>query len=1110
MPINLKILQNSLVVILSYLIISCNKNANEATLFNLLPSSQTKVDFQNSLTEGPNTNILMYEYFYNGGGVATADFNGDGLEDLYFTSNMADNKMYLNKGKMIFEDITEPSGAGGRPGPWKTGVSTVDINADGKMDLYICYSGAMPLEKRMNQFFINQGNNAEGRPLFKDMAPEMGLNTPAFSNQAYFLDYDQDNDLDMLLLNHNPKALPVLNESQTIELIKKDEQFIGVRLFKNNGNHFDDITVGSGISSSSLSYGLGLGISDFNNDGWPDFYVSNDYQVPDYLYINNKNGTFTDQRSTSLGHNSQFSMGNDAADINNDGLIDIFTLDMLPEGNHRQKLLIAPDNYAKFDLNVRSGFGNQYMRNMLQLNNGIGSGSTPRFSEIGQLAGISNTDWSWSALFADYDADGKKDLFITNGYTRDYTNLDFIKFMNGFVKEKGRLLREDVQQIIEKMPASNVSNYIFSNTNGLTFENKTKNWGMELASNSNGAAYADLDNDGDLDIVVNNVNMEAFIYENQANSKPNHNYLKIITKGKAGNINGIGSKITLYDKGQMQVLEQNPYRGYLSTVSNSLVFGLGNSNEIDSLKVEWPGGKVQLLTKIKANNILTLDEQDAKSFVNIKNKVNTIFSETNSPLNFMHEVNKSNDFSRQPLLISQLSHLGPILKSGDMNNDKLDDLVIGGGIGQGNKVFLQQGNGAFSELKAKAINAVNTSSIADIAIFDVNSDGYNDIYLAHGGYDQLTENDSKMQDQLFLNNGKGDFMISIKSLPKMQSAKSTVEVLDINKDGFLDLFVGAACTPGKYPQPAVNYLLVNNGKGEFINKIDQLAPALKSIGIVKDAKWADLNGKKQNVLIVVGEMTPIMFFENNNGKLQLNSDKYIAENANGFWNTIELADLNNDHVLDIILGNIGTNTQLKATKVEPIEQFYGDFDKNGTLDPILCTYIQGKSYPYITRDEFFMQFAGFKAKFNSFESYADANLETIFDKGEIKNGKRLFADKLETTLLISGKKGKYEYANLPIEAQFSCINNVLLFDYNHDLKTDILLAGNNNYSKIRLGKQDANYGILLRGDGNGGFQYIPQTKSGFIIKGTVNSAAIFGKNIYFGINEKPIVTYKFD
>ena len=624
---------------------------NEPPLFTSLSPDKTHIDFQNIINEGLNTNVLMYEYFYNGGGVAVGDINNDGLDDIYFTSNMQSNHLYLNKGNMVFEDITIPAGVAGRTGPWKTGVTMADVNGDGLLDIYVCYSGNLPPEKRAHQLFINRGNNT-----FIDKAVEYGLNSFANSTQAVFFDYDNDGDLDMFLLNHNPKSLPVLDEASTAEILKKDDSYSGSRLFrqdkgKNGAPYFTDVTQQAGLQSSALSYGLGAAMADYNGDGWTDMYISNDYTIPDVLYINDQHGGFINQSVSAIGHTSHFSMGSDAADVNNDGLTDIYTLDMIPEDNRRQKLLMAPDNYEKFDFNLKVGFGYQYMRNMLQLNQGNSyeqknagnlqlkaQGSKPFFSEVGQLAGISNTDWSWSALFADFDNDGWKDLYVTNGYLRDYTNLDFLKYMGDYQSAHGKIQRQDVLDIVQKMPSSNMNNYLFKN-NGLVgwsvsqLVNSSKTsdhitnppthqptkpftnvgWGTTQLSNSNGAAYADLDNDGDLDLVVNNINQPAFIYRNDAESKLKNHYLKVKLQGDGMNRFGIGTKVSIYSAGQLQYLEQMPTRGYQSSVSPVLHFGLGDKNIIDSLIITWHTGKQEILKNIAGDKLLVLEEKNAKS-----------------------------------------------------------------------------------------------------------------------------------------------------------------------------------------------------------------------------------------------------------------------------------------------------------------------------------------------------------------------------------------------------------------------------------------------------------------------------------------------------------------
>lgn len=1044
-------------------------------LFKLLNAKETNIKFSNDINETEALNVLSYEYFYNGGGVAAGDINNDGLPDLFFTANMQPNKLYLNLGHMKFKDITRDASPDlqGRPGSWKTGVTMADVNGDGLLDIYICYSGKTGDDGRRNQLFINLGNNK-----FKDEAKEYGLDDPGYSTQAVFFDYDNDGDLDMFLLNHNVKKL---DNMELARYKNQTDDLASNKLFRNDNGHFTDVSKTAGIVQNPLTFGLGVAIADINKDGWQDIYVTNDYNEPDYIYINNHDGTFAEKSKAMLRHMSHFSMGVDIADFNNDGLPDILTLDMLPEDNHRQKSLQLEENYESFALMETQGLYKQYMRNMLQLNNGDNT-----FSEIAQLAGISNTDWSWSPLIADFDNDGYKDIFISNGYLRDYTNKDFLRYWGDY-KIKKAMAAEPfrLMDLIMAMPSTKLPNYIFKNNRDLTFSNKQVDWGLNEATVSSGAVYVDLDNDGDLDLVVNNINQQASVYQNTSRESGNTSYLAIKLKGIATNTDAIGAKVYVYSPGNLQYQEVNRNRGYLSAVSTTLNFGLGKQTSVDSVRIIWPDQSVQVLTNVKADQLLVIAEQPDKrhedSSVAPKK---TIFMPASPIIDFKPEEITINDFKRQLLMLFMYSKTAPVIAKADLNSDGLEDLYISGDKDSPGKIYLQEAGGKYRAVKLLRGGTENIGTIAAATFFDANGDGRPDLYLAKGGYSLYEPNTADLQDELYLNEGDNRFVLSLNTLPVLNAnSKSCVQACDFDGDGDLDLFVGGRVIPGQYPVAPQSYLLVNDGKGKF--KAADFSFA--KIGMVTDAQWIDLNSDGRKDLVLCGEFMPITVLINTPEGFKDKTSDYFDPLQSGFWFKLAFADVNGDGKPDLIAGNLGTNSQIHATAAEPAEMYYADFDNNGSIDPFFNFYIQGKSYPFVSRDELNDQIYPMRRRFSSYKMYADATINEIFDASELAKAKKLNINNVKTTLFINNN-GKFTSEPLPVEAQFAPITQILTGDFNHDGFADVLLLGNHSDNRLKVGSIDANYGCLLTGNGKGTFTYITQPESGLSVTGDVKSA----------------------
>lgn len=1030
-------------------------------LFSTIPGDYSGLTFNNKLTEDPK-NILNYDYYFNGGGVSIGDINNDGLQDIFLTGNEVSNRLYLNKGDLQFEDITEKAGL--ISNTWSTGASMADINGDGLLDIYVCNSGPDKNGKN-NLFYLNKGNLK-----FEELAAEYGIQDEGRqSTQSAFFDYDLDGDLDLFVMNHS-----ILFDVPFNELTKKLRKPGELRkssnsLYRNENNGtFTDVTNNAGLLN--YGYGLGLVISDINSDGYADIYISNDFDIPDFMYINQKNGTFKDQIKWKTKHVSWNGMGCDIADINNDGNLDIAVVDMTPDDHVRSKILMKSmdTDYAKFMIE-KLRRQHQYMFNSLQIGNGAGI-----FSDIAQMAGVAKTDWSWSALLSDLDNDGYKDYFVTNGYRKYSTDNDFKQYKNKFKEGELQMSAEEFNALYSEVPELKLPNALFHNKGDLTFENIALESGLEQATFSNGSSIADLDNDGDLDIVINNIDDEMLLYRNNSTDLNQNHFLQIGFEKTA-----FQAKVKLYyDSGKIQVQENSPVRGYQSSLPEVLHFGLGDTKKVDSIDILWPDGTEQHLYAIEANQVLKIKKEPSKQRAKLRpSYLLPIVNPAGLGLDYKHEENNHDDLAKEVLLPHAQSKLGPFTTVGDLNGDGLEDIFIGGAKAQSGSIFLQSKQGKFEKLNSPALDADRGSEDMDALFFDFDQDGDQDLYVVSGGGSDFENDSPLLQDRLYINTGKGRLKKS-HALPIMLTSSAKVKTFDFDKDGDLDLFVGGRTIPGKYPHAPRSYLLENR-KGKFIDVTDKRAPGLATIGMVTDFVWSDINGDKIKDLVVVGEWMPVSFFTNNGkGFFTNQNDVYGSENLKGWWYSISAFDFNGDSKDDYVLGNIGLNNKFHPSHEKPLKVYSNDYDNNGKLDIVLNSYYKGKEVPMRGKECSTEQIPDLESKFPSYRDFANASLQEVYGSDKLSESLQLEANTFTSTVLVSSGDN---FKSIPLanEAQVSPINKSLIRDVNKDGHADLILAGNMFQTEFETTRYDASNGLVLSGNGDGTFQSIPFESSGF-------------------------------
>ncbi|WP_034058059.1 VCBS repeat-containing protein [Lacinutrix jangbogonensis] len=1051
-------------LVICSLCISCHKDSNRNLYpedliggFELLPSEKTGIDFNNSIQESEKVNHLYYNQIYSGAGVAIGDLNNDGLPDIFFCGNQVNDRLYLNKGGFIFEDITKKSKVAINPG-WSWGVTMADVNNDGYLDIYISRNGeSMKPEDRKNLLYINNQDLT-----FKESAMAYGLADVGFSSQAVFFDMDNDGDLDMYQVNQIPDSRLF---RRYINIPQERYKFYTDKLYLNDDGRYRDISKQAGLISK-YTYGLSVSASDFNNDGFTDLFISNDYDEPDYLYYNNGDGTFKNVINEKLKHISNFSMGTDTGDINNDGFMDLITLDMASADHYRSKTNMGSMSAAKFNKMVADGKHYQFMSNTLQVNTGCDS-----FSDIASMAGMAQTDWSWSGLLVDLDNDGWKDVIVSNGVKKDVRNNDFLTGLNKKLETDSK----DFYGMSKLAPSVPLSNYVFKNKGNLQFEKTTKKWGLETPSFSSGMAYGDLDNDGDLDVVINNMEAPAFIYKNNATG----NFLKIDFKGSEKNKFGYGAKAIIHHNGKIQTGNNTPTRGYLSSVEPKLFFGLGKDVEVEKVEVIWPDGKVNVFKNVSANTTLDAKYSNANTVTKENTVKTTVFTKlkpTDIGIAYKHQENDFDEYKKQVLLPHNVSQNGPFSTVTDVNNDGLEDLFIGGAVGQAGVLYLQKQNGNFQINSNQPWIEDKGSEDLGALFLDVDGDNDQDLYVTSGG-SEFASGNPLLKDRLYINNGSGDFIKSSNGLPNINESTQCVKASDIDGDGDLDLFVGVRLIANKYPFPATSYILINtDGKFKKANKL--MAPDLENIGMVTDAVFTDLNNDGDNDLLLVGEWMEIVALENENGTFVNKSKTYGLENTRGIWWSITANDLDNDGDDDYIIGNLGKNNKFKATKEHPFKIYANDFDNNGTNDVVLAKFYKDDYVPMRGRECTSQQMPFVADKFKDYHSFASSKLLDVLPVDEVKSAVIYEISNFESIILINNN-GKLERQNLPTQAQVSPVKGTLVDDFNTDGYKDILVIGNHYGVEVETIRYDAGYGALFLGDGNNNFKTVSAINSGF-------------------------------